>query len=271
MTPPPAIGGPTPEPADLPRQIADALSRGESLVVATVIETRRSVPRHAGSKMLLFADGRTMGSVGGGEMEARVVAEAPAVLADGRPKMIDYSLVNPAAGDPGVCGGDVELLLEPMMSTPTLFVVGAGHVGKAVCDLARWLGFRAVVWDDRSEATQGIEHAAAIHTGSIAEALEASPVSPHDCIVVVTRNVDLDVDILPALLGTTAGYVGVMGSDRRWSTTRARLAELGLTEDQLERVQNPIGVEINAETPEEIAVSILAEVIAHQRQAAGGA
>ncbi|MEM9561567.1 MAG: XdhC family protein [Actinomycetota bacterium] len=288
---------------DIIRELAAAIERGEPVVLATVVRTDRSVPRRPGTKMLVHADGRIDGTVGGGEMEARVRREAAEALADGRPRLLSFDLVDPTSGDPGVCGGTVDLYLEPHMPDPLLFVVGAGHVGRAVADLARWLGFRTVVWDDRPEAIAELAAAPATgpaagrHTGAgnldagnpgagnpdavpaapppvtatgpIDAALAASGVDAQTSIVMVTRNVDLDLELLPPLLSSPAGYLGLMGSTRRWATTRARLLDAGLAGDHtdvdLDRIVSPIGIEIGAETPEEIAVSILAQVVARRR------
>ena len=249
-------------------ELADAIARGDTVVLATVVQSRRSVPRRPGAKMLVYADGRTEGTVGGGEMEHRVKLEAAQTLLDGKPRLITYTLLDPAGGDPGVCGGEAEIYLEPYMPQPTLYVIGAGHVGQAVSDLATWLGFRTVVWDDRSEVLDAVvdaDHADVAVSGSIAEALEAHPITADTSVVVVTRNVALDLDILPHLVATPARYIGLMGSKRRWETTRAGLVDLGLAAADLDRIQTPIGVEIHAETPEEIAVSILAAVIGQRR------
>ena len=247
------------------RELADAIDRRTPVASATVVDTSRSVPRHAGSRMLVYGDGTTSGTIGGGEMEHRVTEEALAALADGRPRLATYSLVEPDDGDPGVCGGEVQIYVEPHMPAPTIFIVGAGHIGRAVSDLAHWLGLRSVVWDDRPEVLEGITHAAATFDGSITDAIEGEPVTADTAIVIVTRNVDLDLEIVPHLLATTAGYIGLMGSRRRWDTTRNQLLELGLSQSDLDRIKSPIGVQIDAETPEEIAVSILAEVIAARR------
>lgn len=261
---------------DVIRQLAAAIERGEPVVLATVVRTDRSVPRRPGTKMLIRADGRTDGTVGGGEMEARVRAAAVEALADGASRLLTFDLVDPASGDPGVCGGTAEIYLEPHMPSPLLFIVGAGHVGRAVSELARWLGFRIVVWDDRPEAIAELDQAVAVAPGRgpsgddvpivtttapIADALAAQSVGPDAAVVMVTRNVSLDVGLLPPLLASGAGYIGLMGSQRRWGTTRAKLLEAGVAEEALERVVSPIGIEIDAETPEEIAVSILAQVV----------
>ena len=246
-------------------ELAAAIERGEPVVLATVVRTERSVPRRPGSKMLVYADGRTSGTVGGGEMENRVRLAAEEVFADRQPRMLTYSLVDPASGDPGVCGGVAEIYLEPHMPNPTVYVIGAGHVGKAVNDLATWLGLRTVVWDDRDGLADEAEGADVAASGEVADLLAEHPVGSDDAVVMVTRNVALDVQLLPLLLDTPAAYVGLMGSERRWSTIRAKLAEAGVADAALARVHAPIGVEIHAETPEEIAVSILAGVIGDRR------
>jgi xanthine dehydrogenase accessory factor len=244
------------------------LEAGRPLVVATVIATTRSVPRRSGSKMLVFRDGRTLGSVGGGEMEARVRAAATEAFS-GRAEIrtLTYELVDAAAGDAGVCGGTAEILIEPKYPKPTLLIVGCGHVGRAVADLARWLGFRVVANDDRAELATAelMPSAHMVVTGSIQAALDVAELDWTSSVVVVTRNVAVDVDILPTLLKTNAHYVGVMGSRRRWSVTEEQLRSAGVTDEQLTRIHNPIGLEIGAETPEEIAVSIMGEVVKAKR------
>jgi xanthine dehydrogenase accessory factor len=255
---------------ELLAELLTAVERREPVVLATVVDSRRSVPRRPGSKMLVYGDGRIVGTIGGGEMESRVVAEALDAMSTGRPRRLTYSLLDPSTGDPGVCGGEVELYLEPHMPTSTIFVVGIGHVGRAVVELGSWLGYRVVAWDDRSELAESpIRRADGgelnVLTGSIADALANQPVDVHTRIVMVTRNVALDVDLLPPLLATPAPYIGLMGSERRWATTRQKLVDAGLPEADLARVRAPIGIEIDAETPAEIAVSIMAEVIGHER------
>jgi xanthine dehydrogenase accessory factor len=240
---------------------------GEAVALATVVRARGSVPRHTGTKMLVYANGRSSGTIGGGEMEARVIVEATAALNDGQTRVVPYTLVEPGRGDPGVCGGEVEIYIEPYAPPATLFVIGCGHVGQAVADLAHWLGFRVVVSDDRSElATPDvIPHADVYLPGSIDEALAHFRVTRNTAIIAVTRNVAVDRQILPKLVATPAPYIGVMGSKRRWAHTRQLLLEDGLSEADLARFHSPLGLELNAESPKEIAVSILAEIIMLRR------
>lgn len=255
--------------APLIRSLLAAIEAGDAVVMATVIDTNRSVPRHAGSKMLVRRDGSTEGSIGGGEMEARVIRESIGALGDGRTRVIHYDLVDPRSGDPGVCGGEVTLYLEPYMPNPTVYVIGCGHVGKAVTDLAHWLGYRVVAYDDRAEQVTdaAVPNADVRLSGTIVEAIAAAPITAETHVIVVSRNMKVDLDALPHVLATPARSIGVMGSKRRWATTRAELENRGVSAADLDRVLSPIGVELNAETPEEIAVSILAEVVGIRRGA----
>ena len=245
------------------RELSDAVQNGQPVVLATIVATNRSVPRHAGTKMLVFQDGRLTGTVGGGEMESRVIEEARAAFGSRRPKLLDYALLDPARGDPGVCGGEVQIYLEPYMPAHTILVVGGGHVGRAIVDLADWLGYRTVVIDDRPERMTEAEmpNAGQRLVGSITDVLGDLAVTEDTSVAIVTRSVDKDAEAIPLLLDTPARYIGVMGSERRWREVQSKLAEAGLDPTRLERVHAPIGLDINAETLEEIAVSILSEII----------
>lgn len=245
------------------RAVADLEARGEAGVLCTIIDTSGSTPRHEGSKMLVYADGRIAGSVGGGEVEARIVNEALQSLEDGRTRVLKYSMVDPQKGDPGVCGGQLEVLVEPILPKPLLVVIGGGHVGKAVAHLAKWLGFRVAVSDDRKEfcTPEAIPDADEFYPVPMEELPKQLKITPYTYLVLTTRGVTVDVPGLPELIRTPAAYIGVIGSKRRWLTTRKSLLEQGLTEEMLSRVHSPLGLELNAETPEEIAVSIMAEII----------
>jgi xanthine dehydrogenase accessory factor len=253
------------------RQILEELlaaqSRREPVALAVIIRHQGSVPRHAGTKMLVFGNGRTLGTIGGGEMEARVVAAAAEALRDGQTRLVPYSLVDPQRGDPGVCGGSVEIYVEPHLSPATLYVLGCGHVGRALASLGHRLGYRVVAWDDRAELAtpHNVPDADVVLSGPLPDALAAQPIDGRTYVAVVTRNVSLDRQILPHLLATPAAYLGVMGSRRRWQETQRQLAADGLSAERLARVVAPIGLELNAESPAEIAVSIMAQIIMAQR------
>lgn len=249
------------------RRLAETVEQGRPVALVTVVDTSRSVPRHAGTKMLVFDDGSTEGTVGGGELEARVTDEARRSLENRRTRMVEYTLLDRERGDPGICGGEVKVYVEPYMPPHTVFVIGCGHVGRAVVDLAAWLGLRTVAIDDRPEfvTPEALPRATVRFAGSVAAALGEIEVPKDASMVVVTRSPDLDVEVLPLLLATPARYIGVMGSSTRWLSTRKRLLEAGIEAAALERIHVPIGVDVHAETLEEIAVSILAEVIREYR------
>jgi xanthine dehydrogenase accessory factor len=244
-------------------ELSEAVDRALPVVVATIVDTARSVPRHAGAKMLVYGDGTTSGTVGGGQVEALIRDDALVALADGATQLKQYTLEDPERGDPGICGGTMTISLEPYMPPHTIIVIGCGHVGRAVVDLAHWLGYRTVATDDRPELVTAelMPNAEVRLVGTVEEALAAEPVHDTTSIVVVTRSHDMDVEIVPLLLKTPARYIGVMGSKRRWSATRERLIESGVPADDIDRVHVPIGINIGAETVEEIAVSIMSEII----------
>ncbi|UCD97524.1 MAG: XdhC family protein [Chloroflexota bacterium] len=245
------------------RAIAELEEKFEPGVLCTIIHSQGSTPRHVGSKMLVYADGSILGSVGGGELEARIIAAALESISDGNPRRLPFNMSDPAQGDPGLCGGQVEVYMEPIIPKPALVIVGAGHVGRAVAHLAHWLDFRVVVSDDRPEFCDPemfpeVEEFFPLPFEQLSDHLR---ITPWTYFVLTTRSVDIDVPGLPNILASPAAFIGVIGSKRRWQTTRTQLEALGVAEDQLARVQSPMGIEINAETPEEIAVSIMAEII----------
>jgi xanthine dehydrogenase accessory factor len=243
--------------------LAELEEENRAGALCMVVRSKGSTPRRAGSKMLVYPDGKITGTVGGGELENRVIAEALEALSDGRPRMLEYNMTDPQRGDPGVCGGQVEVYVEPVEPQPTLILIGAGHVGKAVVHLADWLGYYVIVNDDREafctpEMTPGGDQYLPIAMAELAEQIE---ITPWTYIVLTTRGADVDVEGLPSLIDSPAAYIGVIGSQRRWATTRKQLLEAGVSAQAVARVRSPIGLELNAETPEEIAVSIMAEII----------
>ncbi|MFW2332939.1 XdhC family protein [Ilumatobacter sp.] len=245
------------------RALADALDADVPVAMATVVRTERSVPRHAGAKMLVFGDGRQLGTIGGGEMESRVRAAAADALATGRPTTLEFDLVDPAHGDPGVCGGSAFIYLEPYMPREHVVVIGCGHVGAAVVELAHWLGFRVTALDDRADVADAasLPDADVVLAGPLAESLRQVIIDESTHAVLVTRNVAVDVEVLPIVLGSPARSIGVMGSSRRWATTRAALAETGVADERLDAVHAPIGLDVDAETPAEIALSIMSQIV----------
>ena len=241
---------------------------GEVVALSTVIGVQGSVPRHPGSKMLVRADGSIVGTVGGGRMEALVIQEAQRAIADGQTRTTSYSLNDLGAGDPGICGGTVQIFIEPSSVPPTLLVIGIGHVGRALAELGKWSGFRVIVSDDRVEFCNadylpGMQGYVVCKPGEVARNV---PIDTNTYVAAVTRGMPVDLDLIPSLIQSPARYIGLIGIQRRWAlTARALQTERGLTPDQLLRIQAPIGLELNAETPQEIAVSIMAQIIMLRR------
>ena len=245
------------------KSIAEIEENQEAGVLCTIVRSQGSTPRHSGSKMLVKSDGTIIGSVGGGELENRTITAALEIISNGKPGWLEYSLNDPAQGDPGLCGGQVEIYMEPIIPKSTLVIVGAGHVGQAVAHLAQWLDFRIVVSDDRPEFCnpETVPNADEYFPVPLEELSENMKITPWTYVVMTTRSVDVDVPGLPGLLDSPAAYIGVIGSRRRWETTRKQLISVGEDPEKIERVRSPMGIKINAETPEEIAVSIMAEII----------
>lgn len=252
-------------------ELTAAIDAGTPVVLATIVATRRSVPRHAGTKMLVRGDGTTIGTVGGGSMESRVIAAAHETLRAGTARLIEYELVAPDRGDPGVCGGEVQIYLEPYMPAHCVFIIGAGHVGTAVAQLAHWMGYRTVVTDDRADRFEAgaLPDVDEVVVGPIADVLASHEITEHMSVVLVSRDVEIDVAALTSLLDSPARYIGVMGSSRRWKIVRDRLVAAGVAEDRLERVHVPVGLDLGAETVEEIAVAIIGQIIAVNRGGSG--
>jgi xanthine dehydrogenase accessory factor len=238
-------------------------TNNESAALCTVVKSEGSTPRHVGSKMLVYPGGKFIGTVGGGEMESRVIKAALETLTKGEAQTLSYTMADPSRGDPGVCGGTVEVFVEPILPPAMIVVIGAGHVGKAVVHLAKWLGLRVAVSDDRAEfcnpdSVPGADAYYPVEMGKLAEALK---INKQTYIVITSRGSAVDAKGLPTLLQTDPAYIGVIGSRRRWLTTVKALKEKGVSDEQIAKVRSPMGLELNAETPEEIAVSIIAEIL----------
>jgi xanthine dehydrogenase accessory factor len=231
--------------------------------LCTIIRTSGSTPRHEGSKMVVYPNGQIRGTVGGGEIENRVRLEALEAIKDGKTRFLSYRMVDPSQGDPGVCGGTIEVYVEPILPRPTLVLVGAGHVGKEVAHLAKRLGFFVLVSDDRAEFCSQEENPEAdqIVFAPMAEIPDRIAITNSTYFVLTTRGSNVDIQGLPAILNANPAYIGIIGSKRRWMATRKALLESGVPETDLVKIHSPIGLELHAETPEEIAVSIMAEII----------
>ena len=251
--------------------LTDAQRKNRPVTLVTVIETQGSIPRHAGSKMLVHGDGAIVGTIGGGLMESKVIEEALLAQAEATPRLRTYTLNEVDVDNVGICGGTATLFIEPMGIAASLLVIGGGHVGKALAELGKWAGYRVLLSDDRAafctpEYLAGLDDYIVCPPQDI---LEHTTITARTYIAAVTRGLPIDRLLIPALLQTDAAYIGLIGSRRRWQITRKALIEEGVSEQDLARVHAPIGLELGAETPKEIAVSILAEIVMLQRGGSG--
>jgi xanthine dehydrogenase accessory factor len=248
-------------------RLAELVREHRTLVLATVVATEGSTPREAGARMAVLPDGSIEGTVGGGILEKRVVDDALALMSEERPRLVRYDLTEEQRGGIGSeCGGRSEVFLEPVGSAPHLLVLGAGHVGLALARMASLAGFAVTVVDDRPDLAER----AALPGVRIDPRPPADPsvrdlVTSRTAVTVVTRSHRMDRDALAHVADAGAFYVGMIGSQRKVALELSALRERGVPAQALERVHAPIGVDIGARTPGEIAVAVLAEIIAVRR------
>jgi xanthine dehydrogenase accessory factor len=246
----------------------DALARGETVALVTIVSTRGSTPQRVGAKMLVHADGRSLGTIGGGCYESDAFGKAREALQTRRPRLVKYELTDDFAEETGlICGGQMEVFIEPIEPPPQLVILGAGHVGLQLGRLAPGLGFRVTVVDDRERFAnrERFPDAGAIVIDSIPEWLERTPLPSSAYVVVLTRGHRQDYDAIRALAGRDLRYVGLIGSRAKVAKVVERAIEEGVSADWLRSVHAPVGLDIGAVTPEEIAVSILAQLVAVRR------
>jgi len=246
-------------------ELARMSTAGEDAALCTVIVAAGSTPRDEGSKMLVRADGSIMGTIGGGAVEKTVIKEALEVLRRGRAKKIEYKLN--ASGELGmICGGDTEVFIEPVFATPNVFIFGAGHIALPLSHMAGMVGFKVTIIDERVEyaSVERFPNAYVLPL-EIIDAYQRVMVGRGDYIVIVTHGHKGDEVALEGALRTSAKYIGMIGSQSKNKAVFDHLLEKGFNVDELSRVHAPIGLRIKAQTPEEIAVSILAEMICVKR------
>ena len=244
------------------QELANIAASGERAVLATVISSRGSVPRKAGTKMLIKGDGTLVGSIGGGNVEQAVQEKALDVMKSGEPQMMHFDLTGKGEEAWMICGGQLDVFLEPILPAETLYLFGAGHLSQSTAALAKMLGLRVVVIDPRPEYNNKdrFPDADSLVVEEYDNAFSKLDVDENGYIVIYTPGHVSDEKCLQFAVGTAARYVGMIGSKKKVKEIKERLCKKGVSQQQLDEVHAPIGLEINAQTPEEIAVSILAEI-----------
>jgi xanthine dehydrogenase accessory factor len=234
----------------------------------TVVRARGSTPQRTGAKMLVYADGRTVGTIGGGCYENEAFWKAREAITSGRSALLHFELNDDFAQENGlVCGGQMDVHIDPLEPAPRLYIVGAGHVGWHVARAAGDAGFRVHVIDDREKFAnrERFPDADDVVAEPVAEWLHRADIPPSAFVVVVTRGHQGDLDAMRALAARDLKYLGLIGSRAKVARIYGLLAEEGMPAECLERVHAPIGLDIGAVTPAEIAISIVAQLIAVRR------
>lgn len=246
-------------------KIVELQEKQTPFALVTVLSTKGSVPRETGSKMIVLETGQIFGTIGGSSVEARVIKEAIAAIQSQKISFVKHDLFDQEEKDTGmVCGGTMEFLIEPLTVGEKLFIFGGGHVALPLVQLATKVGFSVTVIDERSEfaaANRFPEAYQCIQTqpGKYAEELE---LSEKDYVVIVTPGHKDDYSVLRGIIKKPSRYMGMIGSKVKRQEIYEKLkSNDGVSEKELKKVHCPIGLEIGSETPEEIAVSIVAELI----------
>lgn len=242
---------------------------GHKGAVATIVNVRGSIPSFKSAKMLVRDDGTIAGTIGGGCVEAEVWQAAREVMASERPRTLSFDLNQDPKYDTGlVCGGTLEIFIEPILPTPLLYIFGAGHVGNELSKAATRSGFEVTVVDDRDAYAnkERFPEASQVIAEDFDQALARLTPNEASYIVIVTRGHRDDMRVLRWAVQTNAKYIGMVGSKRKAITIFRELVKEGLKPELFERVHSPVGLDIGAITPEEIAISITAELIGIRRK-----
>ena len=249
------------------QEIINVISRGDCAALATIIIANDSVPREAGAKMLIKEDGSFIGTIGGGGMELDTIATALEVMKEGKPRLLHFDMSGKGEKASMICGGQLDVLIEPILSDETLYLFGAGHISEITAKIAKMLSFRIIVIDPRPDYNNKDRFPDA-ESHIVDEYEDAFPklnIKSDGYVVIFTMGHLFDELCLRFALGTDARYIGMIGSKKKVAEIKERLLKKGVSQKRLKHVYSPIGIEIGAQTPVEIAVSIIAEIIKVRR------
>jgi len=258
---------------DIYEEIVRMRREGRRAALATIVNVRGSIPSFQSAKMLVRDDGSILGTIGGGCVEAEVWQAAREVIENERPQTLSFDLNQNPKFDTGlVCGGTLEIYVEPILPVPHLYLFGAGHVALNVYRMARLAGFDITVVDDRESYAnrERFPEARDIYAEDFEKTCAQLAPGESDYMVITTRGHRDDMRVLRWAINCPVRYLGMIGSERKQFAIFAALEKEGVARERLERVHSPVGLDIGAITPEEIAVAIVAEMIAFRRQAEAG-
>jgi xanthine dehydrogenase accessory factor len=253
------------------REIEEAYERGESVALVTILETRGSTPQKAGAKMVVGRDGRLRGTVGGGCVESEILFRAQRAIETRKCEMGTYDFNADEEENGLICGGSMKVFIEPIVPPPRVYVIGAGHVAQPVAQVAKIAGFEVVVLDDRVKyaSRERFPDADVVKAGPIPELASEFTYGDSAYIVIVTRGHKEDEEALRAFIEKDTAYIGLIGSVTKIEKIVKRLERDGVPRERLERVHSPIGLDLGGSSPGEIAVSIVAELLAVRYQRTG--
>ncbi len=256
---------------DIYEEVLRLRNLGQKCALATIVDVRGSIPSYESAKLLVREDGSMTGTIGGGCVEAEVWNAAREVIETERPKHLTFNLGQDAAYDNGlICGGQLDVFVEPVLPIPRAFIFGAGHISKSLSTVATLAGFATVIVDDREAfaSRERFPEALEVHAAEYEEIFGKLPVNENSYLIIVTRGHRDDMRVLKLALGTQARYIAMIGSKRKVINVIRELEKEGLPRAAFERIFAPMGLSIGAVSPEEIAISVAAEMIAVRRNAA---
>lgn len=246
---------------NLYNEIEQLIKRGDTAAICTIVSTKGSTPRKVGAKMLVFSSGQIKGTVGGGNLEKEVIKNALKQIELTEAKLFKHDLLHQHNM---CCGGTVEIFIEPIEKMKQLYIFGAGHTGQALAKFAKELDFEIFVIDDRKEYIEQLNDVEGINKLLVdyKKMLPKLPFTNNIYVAILTYEHEIDRDILSYCIKQPLAYLGMIGSQRKIELTKKMFLDAKIaTSKQLENVDMPIGIDVLAETPEEIAISILAKLI----------
>jgi xanthine dehydrogenase accessory factor len=258
---------------DLFEEVVRLRRLGQKCALATIVEVNGSIPSYESAKMLVREDGSMTGTIGGGCVEAEVWNAARDVIASEKPKRLTFNLGQDAAYDNGlICGGQLEVFVEPVVPQPRAFIFGAGHISKSLSKVAGIAGFDTVVVDNREAFAnrERFPEASEIHAAEYEEVFPRLDITSSSYLIIVTRGHRDDMRVLRWAVTTPARYIAMIGSKRKVIAVVRELESAGVPRAAFDRLFAPMGLEVGAITPEEIAVAVVAEMIGVRRQPEGG-
>ncbi len=253
---------------DLYDEIVRLRSLGQKCAVATIVQVNGSIPSFESAKILVREDGSFMGTVGGGCVEAEVWNAAREVIETEKPRHLSFSLGQDAAYDEGlICGGQLNIFVEPVIPQPRAFIFGGGHVSKGISKIATLAGFSTTIIDNREAFAnkERFPEAEATYAEEYEDVFPKLPVNSSSYLIIVTRGHRDDMRVLRWAVNTPAKYIAMIGSKRKTISVVHELEKEGIAREAFDKVFAPMGLEIGAEMPEEIAISVVAEMIAIRR------